>query len=78
MAMSIVFIAVAVIWVRFFDYRGWRLWYDTPVEFLFFATAAIISIAKPRAMRTGDRVFLLPLVCCCWGLPPGSASAVRR
>jgi len=61
--MSIVFIATAGIWFCFFEYRGWRLWYDTPVEFLFFAAGAILALAahgKPTpTMRKGDRGFLL-------------------
>jgi peptidoglycan/LPS O-acetylase OafA/YrhL len=39
------FIASAVVWLWIFSGRGWKLWYDTPVEFLFFAGGAIIACA---------------------------------
>jgi peptidoglycan/LPS O-acetylase OafA/YrhL len=42
---SIAFVVSAVVWLWSFSGRGWSLWYDTPVEFLFFAAGAIIAIA---------------------------------
>jgi peptidoglycan/LPS O-acetylase OafA/YrhL len=33
-------------WLGVFSEKGWKLWYDTPVEFLFFAAGAIIAVAK--------------------------------
>lgn len=56
---SIACIAGAGAWIWIFAGKGWKLWYDTPVEFLFFATGALIAIAKPRVKRAGDRMFLL-------------------
>jgi peptidoglycan/LPS O-acetylase OafA/YrhL len=44
LAASIVVAAVAPVWMLIFSSRGWRLWYDTPVEFLFFAAGALIAI----------------------------------
>jgi peptidoglycan/LPS O-acetylase OafA/YrhL len=54
--VAIACIVAAFAWIWIFAGRGWKLWYDTPAEFLFFATGALISIAKPK---TGDRAFLV-------------------
>jgi len=57
--ISALLIAVAGAWIWIFAAKGWMLWYDTPVAFLFFATGALISIAKPGRVKSGDRVFLI-------------------
>lgn len=49
--VSVLLIVGAVLWIWLFAAKGWKLWYDTPVEFLFFAVGALISIAKPQAHR---------------------------
>lgn len=63
LAMAVGFVIMAGSWLCLFEYRGWKLWYDTPVAFLFFAAGAILALAtrgKPTpAMRKGDRGFLL-------------------
>jgi len=41
---SIGFIVSAIVWLWFFFGKTWLLWYDTPVEFLFFAAGAIIAL----------------------------------
>ena len=43
--MSVVFVMSTGVWLHVFSKKGWLLWYDTPVEFLFFAGGAIIAIA---------------------------------
>jgi peptidoglycan/LPS O-acetylase OafA/YrhL len=49
------FVVLAVVWLRLFVSKGWALWYDTPVEFLFFAAGAIISlVTRSRAVRNLD------------------------
>jgi peptidoglycan/LPS O-acetylase OafA/YrhL len=42
---SICFFVLGGVWLRVFSEKGWTLWYDTPVEFLFFAAGAIVAIA---------------------------------
>jgi peptidoglycan/LPS O-acetylase OafA/YrhL len=42
---SLIFAISAVVWLWIFSGRGWRLWFDTPVEFLFFAAGAMIALA---------------------------------
>lgn len=42
---SIIFILSGCVWIWFFSGKGWKLWYDTPVEFLFFAAGALIALA---------------------------------
>ena len=46
---SIVFIISGGIWLRLFSGRGWLLWSDTPVVFVFFAAGAIIALATRGA-----------------------------
>lgn len=62
-AASIVFSVSAAAWIWVFSSNGWALWYETPVEFLFFAAGAILAVAmhgKPvREMSTGVRGGLL-------------------
>ncbi len=41
---SCLFLAIAAAWICLFAGRGWLLWYDTPVEFLFFAAGALIAL----------------------------------
>ena len=41
---SIVFVVSAAVWLWVFSGKGWLLWYDTPVEFLFFAAGALIAL----------------------------------
>jgi peptidoglycan/LPS O-acetylase OafA/YrhL len=45
---SIIFVFSAVAWLGFMSHRGWLLWYDTPVEFVFFAAGAIIALVMHR------------------------------
>jgi len=63
LAVSLVFAATAGIWLCVFADKGWRLWYDTPVQFLFFAAGVILALATRRSPKTdmkgGDRVFFL-------------------
>ena len=42
---SIVFVASACVWLWVFSGKGWLLWYDTPVEFVFFAAGALLALA---------------------------------
>lgn len=42
---AICFIALAVVWLGVFSARGNKLWFDTPVEMLFFAVGALIALA---------------------------------
>lgn len=42
--MSCALLILAPIWIWIFSDRGWLLWYDTPVEFLFFAAGALIAL----------------------------------
>ena len=60
---SILIVIVACVWLWIFSEKGWLLWYDTPVEFLFFAVGAIIALAthgKPFfCMNTLTRYGLL-------------------
>jgi peptidoglycan/LPS O-acetylase OafA/YrhL len=60
---SILIVIVACIWLWVFSEKGWLLWYDTPVEFFFFAVGAIIALAtrgKPLCrMNTLTRYGLL-------------------
>ncbi len=55
---AIFLISVAAVWIWIFADKGWLLWYDPPVEFLFFAIGALIALAKPNIRRVGDRIFL--------------------
>jgi peptidoglycan/LPS O-acetylase OafA/YrhL len=48
---SLFFMAGAPVWMALFLSRGWKLWYDTPVEFLFFAAGALIAIGTHRGLR---------------------------
>jgi peptidoglycan/LPS O-acetylase OafA/YrhL len=41
---SILIVIVSCIWLWAFSEKGWLLWYDTPVEFLFFAVGAIVAL----------------------------------
>ena len=43
--ISVLFMVTAAVWLGVFSGKGWMLWYDTPVEFLFFAAGALIAIA---------------------------------
>lgn len=64
LAASVVFAAVAPVWMLLFSSKGWRIWYDTPVQFLFFAAGALIAICVHRGVpeRSGvSRVLLLVL-----------------
>lgn len=60
---STVLALFAGIWLYVFSAKGWRLWYDTPVEFVFFAAGAILALVtrgKPMASMNGViRVALL-------------------
>lgn len=42
---SILVVIAACVWLWVFSEKGWLLWYDTPVEFLFFAVGAMIALA---------------------------------
>ena len=64
LATSMLLIAIAPLWMMLFSSKGWRIWYDTPVEFLFFAAGALIAIWVHRGVRkrsAGGRVLLLAL-----------------
>jgi peptidoglycan/LPS O-acetylase OafA/YrhL len=43
-AASIFFVVFAGVWLWIFSGEGWKLWFDTPVEFLFFAAGAIVAL----------------------------------
>jgi peptidoglycan/LPS O-acetylase OafA/YrhL len=62
LAVSVVFVIAAGVWLCVFAGNGWKLWYDTPVQFLFFAVGAVLALATRRSpanyMTGGDRVFL--------------------
>ena len=45
---AILFLVVAAIYIPAFSARGWKLWYDTPVEFIFFAAGVLIALATHR------------------------------
>lgn len=63
LAASTLFAVSAGVWLYVFSGKGWRLWYDTPVEFVFFAAGAILALVtrgKPMASVNGViRVALL-------------------
>jgi peptidoglycan/LPS O-acetylase OafA/YrhL len=64
LAASVVLAIMAPVWMLLFSSRGWWLWYDTLVEFLFFAAGALIAIYVRRGVpeRSGvSRVLLLAL-----------------
>ena len=62
-AASAVFVILAVIWLAVFSRRGWLLWYDTPVEFLYFAAGAILALitrgGSPRVSNAARAGFLM-------------------
>jgi peptidoglycan/LPS O-acetylase OafA/YrhL len=72
LAVSLVFAALAVTWLCAFAGKGWRLWYDTPVQFLFFAVGALLALATRRSpskyMTVGDRIFLAAAGLLFWAL----------
>ncbi|MEI9975162.1 MAG: acyltransferase [Ignavibacteriota bacterium] len=43
-----IFMIGAGVWIWVFSAKGWRLWYDTPVEFLFFAAGVLIALRTHR------------------------------
>jgi peptidoglycan/LPS O-acetylase OafA/YrhL len=45
LAASISFAVVAGVWLWSYSGKGWKLWFDTPVEFLFFAAGTMIAFA---------------------------------
>lgn len=58
LAAATFFVASAGVWLWAFHGKGWKLWYDTPVEFLFFAAGAIIAIGtrgRPAALHGAVR-----------------------
>jgi peptidoglycan/LPS O-acetylase OafA/YrhL len=64
LAASVGLAAVAPAWMLLFSPRGWWIWYDTPVQFLFFAAGALIAICVHRGAPEGSgatRVLLLAL-----------------
>ena len=62
-AVSILFSVSAGVWIWSFSSHGWALWYETPVEFLFFAAGVLFAVSmheKPiREMSTLVRGGLL-------------------
>jgi peptidoglycan/LPS O-acetylase OafA/YrhL len=56
LAASVVLAAMAPAWMLRFSSRGWWLWYDTPVEFLFFAAGASIALYVHRGVPERSRV----------------------
>jgi peptidoglycan/LPS O-acetylase OafA/YrhL len=48
LAGAIFLTALASFWIWLYAAKGWTLWYDTPVEFLFFAAGVIICLATHR------------------------------
>lgn len=59
---SIVCVGCAGVWLWIFSGKGWLLWYETPVEFLFFAAGAIIALVtrgRPLSMNGMLRAGLL-------------------
>jgi peptidoglycan/LPS O-acetylase OafA/YrhL len=53
---AVLFVVSACVWLAVFSGKGWTLWYDTPVEFLFFATGVIVALAThggPRHAMNG-------------------------
>ncbi len=45
---SLACVALSGVWLWVFCGKGWALWYDTPVEFLFFAAGAVIALLTRR------------------------------
>jgi peptidoglycan/LPS O-acetylase OafA/YrhL len=59
---SIVFVVGAGVWLWVFAGKGWQLWYDTPVEFLFFGAGAVVALAtrgEARARSCTSRAAIL-------------------
>jgi peptidoglycan/LPS O-acetylase OafA/YrhL len=48
---SMFFLVSAGVWLWVFAGKGWHLWYDTPVEFLFFGAGAVIALATRGEVR---------------------------
>lgn len=46
LAAAVVFTVFAAVWLWVFSGNGWKLWYDTPVELLFFAAGVLIAVAR--------------------------------
>jgi peptidoglycan/LPS O-acetylase OafA/YrhL len=44
-AVSLFLVLSSGVWLWAFSQKGWRLWYDTPVEFLFFAAGVLTALA---------------------------------
>lgn len=57
LAASIIFAISAAIWMWIFSGKGFYLWFDTPVQFSFFAAGAIIAL-----VLHGNRPALLKLL----------------
>lgn len=53
---SIFFAFCAGTWLWVFAARGWHLWYDTPVEFLFFGAGAVIALRTRGNMRSRSQL----------------------
>lgn len=62
--VSVGFLVSGMLWLWRFADRGWKLWSDTPVAFIFFGAGALLAIAthgRPVAMNSWRRVALLLL-----------------
>ncbi len=46
--MAVVFVVLAFLWIPVFSAQGWRLWYETPVQFLFLGAGVFIALRTHR------------------------------
>jgi len=64
-ATSVIFVVVAGTWLWTHSWKGWKIWFDTPIEFLFFAGGALIAIStrgeRPKWTNGAVRAAFLAL-----------------
>jgi peptidoglycan/LPS O-acetylase OafA/YrhL len=88
-AAAVIFMVSAGVWLLVFSGRSWKLWYDTPVEFLFFGTGVMIALATHHqrtngmgaAMRSGllaAGLFSLAVAAHVGGITIGFAEGLTR
>jgi peptidoglycan/LPS O-acetylase OafA/YrhL len=56
--VSCLFLVLGAMWIWVFADRGWLLWYDTPVEFLFFAAGALLSVVLRGRAISGAKALV--------------------
>ncbi len=72
---SIGLVVGAGVWLWVFAGKGWHLWYDTPVEFLFFGAGAIVALAARGEIRARSRTSRVAIFIAGWLLLVVAAQA---